>query len=174
MLRRVCFEQKAKYIVTSFEISWRRLKNSEEEIVLTIDYYCPCQAILPLIDRSPIQAMAGIISTGAIAALHVWPRGLVAQDSSAGKGSLRVGGHRWRHTPPRTKKGLAPTQLAVRSKKGGGEEWVLAIDVGTGGTKAALVTSLGSVASSAFHPHPAPSSSPAYDFQTKFSGIVRG
>ena len=41
LLRRVCFEWKAEYIVTSFEISWRRLKNSEEEIVLTIDYYCP-------------------------------------------------------------------------------------------------------------------------------------
>jgi hypothetical protein len=142
--------------------------------VFTIDYCCPRQTILPLNDRSPIRAMAGIISTGAVAALHVWPRALVAQDSSAGKGSLRVGGHRWRHTPPRTKKGLAPTQLAVRSKKGGGEEWVLAIDVGTGGTKAALVTSLGSVASSAFHPHSAPSSSLAYGFQTILSGIVRG
>ncbi|CAM6113673.1 unnamed protein product [Calypogeia fissa] len=40
-----------------------------------------------------------------------------------------------------------------------GKEWVLAIDVGTGGTKAALISSLGSVSASAFALHPAPSNS---------------
>lgn len=39
------------------------------------------------------------------------------------------------------------------------EEWVLAIDVGTGGTKAALVSKLGNVVASAFHRHPDPAPS---------------
>ncbi|KAG0557823.1 hypothetical protein KC19_11G159600 [Ceratodon purpureus] len=44
--------------------------------------------------------------------------------------------------------------VAVRASKS--EELVLAIDVGTGGTKAALVSKLGNVVASAFHPHPDP------------------
>ncbi|OAE23854.1 hypothetical protein AXG93_369s1480 [Marchantia polymorpha subsp. ruderalis] len=36
------------------------------------------------------------------------------------------------------------------------KEWVLAIDVGTGGTKAALISARGNVSASAFAPHPAP------------------
>ncbi|KAH8971236.1 hypothetical protein BDL97_02G130800 [Sphagnum fallax] len=39
------------------------------------------------------------------------------------------------------------------------KEWVLAIDVGTGGTKAALITSQGCVSTSAFSAHPPPSPS---------------
>jgi activator of 2-hydroxyglutaryl-CoA dehydratase len=39
------------------------------------------------------------------------------------------------------------------------KEWVLAIDVGTGGTKAALITSKGCVSTSAFSAHPPPSPS---------------
>lgn len=50
--------------------------------------------------------------------------------------------------------------VAVRAMKGESrEECVLAIDVGTGGTKAALVNQLGSVVASAFHPHPRPAPS---------------
>jgi xylulokinase len=44
--------------------------------------------------------------------------------------------------------------VAVRAIKS--EDCVLAIDVGTGGTKAALVSKLGNVVASAFHPHPDP------------------
>ena len=47
--------------------------------------------------------------------------------------------------------------MAVRASKS--EELVLAIDVGTGGTKAALVSKLGNVVASAFHPHPDPAPS---------------
>lgn len=48
-------------------------------------------------------------------------------------------------------------QMTVRAIKS--EELVLAIDVGTGGTKAALVGKLGNVVASAFHRHPDPSPS---------------
>jgi activator of 2-hydroxyglutaryl-CoA dehydratase len=45
------------------------------------------------------------------------------------------------------------------NKKTKNKEWVLAIDVGTGGTKAALITSQGCVSTSAFSAHPPPSPS---------------
>lgn len=50
--------------------------------------------------------------------------------------------------------------MAVRAMQNTrSEEWVLAIDVGTGGTKAALVDKLGTVVASAFHRHPDPAPS---------------
>lgn len=56
-------------------------------------------------------------------------------------------------------KTFQPAALAVIASNGNSEERVLAIDVGTGGTKAALVSPLGAVTACAFSPHPNPSPS---------------